>query len=179
MNEGIDEETAQELVQLLPQLRRFARGLTGSIDDADDLVQSACERAIDRIDQWRAGTRLDSWMYRIIQNIHIDGVRKAQTAQKNFHVIESLSADYVDGHAVADSRLMLDKVRGLVGAMAVEYRSTLLLVCVEGMTYRQAAEVLDVPVGTIMSRLARARRLVSEGTKETPAQALLGEQGDN
>ncbi|HSM28557.1 MAG TPA: RNA polymerase sigma factor, partial [Thioalkalivibrio sp.] len=66
------QDVRAELVQMLPKLRRFAIGLAGNLDDADDLVQSACERALSHLDQWQTGTRLDSWMYRIIQNLWID-----------------------------------------------------------------------------------------------------------
>src|SRR5262250_2875128 len=74
---GMDQTVRQEMLAMLPRLRRFAYGLTGSVDSGDDLVQSACERALARLHQWEPGTRLDSWMFRIMKNLWLDDTRAA------------------------------------------------------------------------------------------------------
>ena len=152
------QELRAELVGLLPRLRRFAYGLTGSLDDGDDLVQGACERALRRLDQFEPGTRFDSWMYRIVQNLWIDQ-RRARQARPEAGMepadLETLAVG--DAERELDSRLILASVQKTVAALPDEQRSTLLLVCVEGQSYKAAAEILEIPLGTVMSRLARAR----------------------
>ncbi|MGH6961075.1 MAG: RNA polymerase sigma factor [Dongiaceae bacterium] len=154
----MSQELRAEIVDLLPRLRRFAYGLTGSLDDGDDLVQSACERALTRLDQFQPGTRLDSWMYRIVQNLWIDQ-RRAQQARPEAGMepadLEALAVG--DAERELDSRLALASVQRAVAALPEEQRSILLLVCVEGQSYKAAADVLEIPLGTVMSRLARAR----------------------
>lgn len=158
----MDDNIEQQLVALLPRLRRFARGLTATTDDADDLVQTACERAVERIDQWQQGTRLDSWMYRIVQNAFID-LRRSETSRHNrldAMALEVQSSS--DGEADAEAHVTLDRVRGFVGEMPDEQVSVVMLVCVEGFSYRETADILEIPTGTVMSRLARARRVIGE-----------------
>jgi RNA polymerase sigma-70 factor (ECF subfamily) len=170
----LDEHIAHELVALLPRLRRFARGLTGTADRADDLVQAACERAIERIDQWRAGSRLDSWMYRIIQTLHLDQIRREGTVKRHIALVVDHQDRAVDGAEVAETRLTLDHVRRVVEEMPEQYRTVLLLVCVEGLSYRETAETLGVPAGTVMSRLARARATINGALEQDGAQAAEG-----
>ncbi len=153
----LDESVRRDIVALLPRLRRFAYGLTGSIEDGDDLVQSVCERALSRLHLWEAGTRLDSWMYRIVQNVWID---RCRTARHRGAAADSAVLELVvggDARHELEQRSELAAVRRHVAALPEEQRAVLLLVCVEGASYKEAAEVLDVPIGTVMSRLARAR----------------------
>ena len=168
-------EVRTELVSLLPRLRRFAYGLTGSLEDGDDLVQSACERALARIDQFQPGTRLDSWMYRIMQNIRIDQ-RRSQQSRREFASEPADLEDLVvaDARQELDSRLTLGAVRSAVADLSEDQRAVLLLVCVEGQSYKQAAETLQIPVGTVMSRLARARLAVGSALDGTSAKAQAG-----
>lgn len=146
----------EELIALLPRLRRFASGLAGAGEDPDDLVQAACERALRRLDQFEPGTRLDSWMFRIIQTIWIDGRRRSRRDRSTAldHPSEVPSRE---GEAAMENRLTLTAVRREIERLPDEQRVTLLLVCVEGLTYKEASEVLGIPVGTVMSRLSRAR----------------------
>jgi RNA polymerase sigma-70 factor (ECF subfamily) len=147
---------ADELIAVLPRLRRFARGLSGSVTDADDLVQAACERALARRHQFQEGTRFDSWMFRIVQTIWIDQVRARDVRKENGNVAEErLGSD--EPVRRVEARLALDEVRRAVHRLQPDQRTALLLVTVEGLSYKEAAEVMQVPVGTIMSRLARAR----------------------
>ena len=146
-----------EMVALLPRLRRFARGLAGHPEDADDLVQEACERALARLDQWEAGTRLDSWMYRIIQNLWFDRVRgrKVRGEQLDEEALEHHADDHA--HRLPEVRSSMAKVLACMEHLSPEHKELVMLVCVEECSYKDAAEVLNIPQGTVMSRLARAR----------------------
>jgi RNA polymerase sigma-70 factor, ECF subfamily len=140
----------------LPRLRRFARGLSGSVADADDLVQAACERALARQHQFQEGTRFDSWMFRIVQTIWIDQVRSRDVRKEDGDIAEDRLGSDEPARRV-EARLALDEVRRALDRLPPDQRTALLLVTVEGLSYKEAAEVVQVPVGTIMSRLARAR----------------------
>jgi len=147
---------SDQLIAMLPRLRRFARGLTGSMVEADDLVQAACERALARRLQFQEGTRFDSWMFRIVQTIWIDQMRARAVRKEEAEAAESrLGSD--EAVRRVEARLALGEVRRAVDRLPPDQRAALLLVAVEGLSYREAAEVVQVPVGTIMSRLARAR----------------------
>ena len=163
----MSEELPQQLVALLPRLRRFAYSLTGSKDDGDDIVQSACVRALSRLHQWQPGTRLDSWMFRIIQTTWIDRLRAKRVRGEDHDqdVVETLVGD--DGRRQTESRLMLSRVRQAIGRLPEDQRSVLVLVAVDGLSYREASDILDIPLGTVMSRLARARRRLHELLNET------------
>lgn len=155
-NAPASDQFADQLIAVLPRLRRFARGLSRSVTDADDLVQAACERALARRHQFQEGTRFDSWMFRIVQTIWIDQVRARDVRKENGDVAEErLGSD--EPVRRVEARLALDEVRRAVHRLSPDQRTALLLVTVEGLSYKEAAEVMQVPVGTIMSRLARAR----------------------
>jgi RNA polymerase sigma-70 factor, ECF subfamily len=150
------ERFGDQLVAVLPRLRRFARGLTGSSVEADDLVQAACERALARRHQFQEGTRFDSWMFRIVQTIWIDQIRSREVRKSDGDIGEDrLGTD--EPVRRVEARLTLAEVRRAVDRLTPDQRAALLLVTVDGLSYKEAAEVVDVPVGTIMSRLARAR----------------------
>lgn len=151
------DDVRNEIVSLLPRLRRFAVALTGSADQADDLVQEACARALSRIDQWQEGTRLDSWMFKIAQNIWYDRARALRARGEQVAVEDVGEIEGPDGRAIADSRLTLAAVRAGMARLPVEQREVIALVCIEGASYKEAASILDVPIGTVMSRLARGR----------------------
>jgi RNA polymerase sigma-70 factor (ECF subfamily) len=154
----VQEQIRAELVALLPRLRRFAYGLTGSLDEGDDLVQSACERALARLDQFQPGTRLDSWMYRIVQTVWIDRRRAQQRrGEASMDPLDMEPLATADAAREMDARLSFQEVRAAVAELPEEQRAVLILVCVEGLAYKAAAEILDLPIGTVMSRLARAR----------------------
>lgn len=152
------EDVRREMVALLPRLRRFAYSLSGSMEDADELVQAACERALSRLDQYQSGTRLDSWMFRLVQTIWID--RKRYEARRrnvgDDAVMAALSFD-ARIHERAEARLSLEIVRREIGKLSDDQRSVLALVAIDGMSYQEAADTLGVKIGTIMSRLSRAR----------------------
>jgi RNA polymerase sigma-70 factor, ECF subfamily len=154
--EPVSTRFSDQLIALLPRLRRFARGLSGSVVEADDLVQAACERALARQHQFQEGTRFDSWMFRIVQTIWIDQIRSREVRKEDGEIVEQrLGSD--ESVRRVEARLALDEVRRAVDRLPPDQRTALLLVTVDGLSYREAAEVVRVPVGTIMSRLARAR----------------------
>lgn len=145
-----------QLIAVLPRLRRFARGLSGSAVDADDLVQAACQRALARQHQFQEGTRFDSWMFRIVQTIWIDQIRSRDVRKEGGDIAgDRLGSD--ESVRRVEARLALDEVRRAVARLPPDQRTALMLVTVEGLSYKEAAEAVQVPVGTIMSRLARAR----------------------
>jgi RNA polymerase sigma-70 factor (ECF subfamily) len=154
----VSDEIRNRMVAALPRLRRFAYALTGNSEQADDLVQDACLRALSRIELWQPGTRLDSWMYRIAQNIWLDRLRanKVRGETVDLDAAEGMAGS--DGRDVTESELTLQAVAAAMGRLPPEQRATLALVCIEGASYKEAAEIAGVPVGTVMSRLARARR---------------------
>jgi len=164
---ALSEQVRLELVSLLPRLRRFGFALTGSMDAGDDLVQSACERALTRLDQFEAGTRLDSWMYRIMQNMWTD-LKRAPRSRREISAqpadIEPLLVG--DARHEAEGRLFLAAVRRAVAELPPEQQAVVAVVCVEGLSYREAGQVLDIPIGTVMSRLSRARLAVGQALGE-------------
>lgn len=149
---------ARDLVALLPRLRRFARALSGSADRADDLVQAACERALRAEARFEPGTRLDAWMFRIIRNLWIDGLRAGrQGGARSVPLEEAAEVADIPAAAKAEAALTLAAVREAIALLPEQQREVIVLVCIEGLSYREAADVLEVPIGTVMSRLARAR----------------------
>lgn len=159
----MDEDVRQEMIALLPRLRRFGYSLTGSMDEADDLVQGACERALLRLDQYERGSRLDSWMFRIMQTTWIDRLR-ATRRRSTVNDPEMMAAVPFDAriHEQTEARAALDIVRAEIALLPEDQRLVLALVTVDGMSYKDAAEVLEVPIGTVMSRLSRARKRLGE-----------------
>jgi len=148
----------RELLALLPRLRRFARALAIAQADADDLCQAALEKALKAEAQWERGTRLDSWMYRIMRNCWIDEVRARNRRAETFVAEE-------EGLAIGDSddrrieaRVELGNVDRAMASLPAEQREIIALILVEGLAYKEAAELLDLPMGTVTSRLARGRQ---------------------
>jgi RNA polymerase sigma-70 factor (ECF subfamily) len=152
----VSDAFRDQLIAVLPRLRRFARGLTGSVVEADDVVQAACERALTRSHQFQEGTRFDSWMFRIVQTIWIDQIR-SRDIRKEGGEDEGLHVGTDEPVRRAEARLALGEVQAALAELPVEQRTALLLVTVDGLSYKEAAEIAEVPVGTIMSRLARGR----------------------
>jgi RNA polymerase sigma-70 factor, ECF subfamily len=157
-----NDDLGEQIVQLLPRLRRFARSLANSVQDADDLVQLAIERALSRSSQLRPEAQLSSWMFGIVRNAWIDESR-ARGRRTRLFAPEELGENVADPttnqHADALS------VQDAMAQLPVEQREAVSLVLVEGLSYREAAEIIGVPIGTITSRLARGRDSL---------QALLG-----
>ena len=143
-----------DIAALLPRLRRFGRTLARNPEDADDLVQIAVERALTHSHQWQPGTRLDSWMFRIMQNAWIDESRARERRQQTF--VEEEAGENV-GVSANEAQMDAIAVRKAVAQLNDEQRAVVGLVLVEGLPYKEAADVLGIPIGTLTSRLARAR----------------------
>lgn len=151
------EQTRSDIAAMLPRLRRFARALTGQAADADDIVQVAVERALTRIDQFQTGTRLDAWLFSIVRNAWIDEARARTRRGRVFAPAELGEQVGMDGAAEMHAKLEASEVWMAMGKLPAEQREAVALVCVEGFAYREAADALGVPVGTLTSRLARGR----------------------
>lgn len=136
-------------------MRRFAAGLAGNAADGDDLCQTTIERALANRDKWQAGTRLDSWMYRIMRNLWIDEARSRQRRGQTFAEEEAGLGVGADGGQEALAEL--GNVDRAMAKLPAEQREAVLLVMVEGYGYREAAEIVGCPVGTLNSRLVRGR----------------------
>lgn len=153
---------AEELVALLPRLRRFARSLCGDATLADDLVQLACERALKAQASFEEGTRLDAWVFRILRNVWLDGIRKTKSEGVSEPVEDAVGLSGEDGRRTAHASLAAGAVMEAMGRLAPDHREVLTLVCVEDLSYREAADRLGAPIGTVMSRLSRARKALGE-----------------
>jgi RNA polymerase sigma-70 factor (ECF subfamily) len=149
-------DTQHAIIDLMPDLKRFARSLTRSADTADDLVQAAYARALSNPHSLAAAEEPASWMRTIIRNLWIDQKRSAH---------DQLSAPLEDGEHIGTEdtertlilRSTLARVRTVVASLPEEQRSAIMLVCVSGLSYREAVAELDVSIGTLMSRLCHAR----------------------
>jgi RNA polymerase sigma-70 factor, ECF subfamily len=159
-----------DLLAHLPQLRRYARALTGDRAWADDLVQDATERALNRAKSFHAGTNLRAWLFTIMRNLFIDQLRGRRDIAVDDETAPwrhmAAPRGEIDG-------LVLRDVQRALYCLPVEQREVMLLVCVEEMSYQEAAVVLNVPAGTVMSRLSRAREhmrvLLGEETGRKPS----------
>jgi RNA polymerase sigma-70 factor (ECF subfamily) len=160
------DEVRSQLGELLPRLRRFARVITRNVQDADDLVQSAVEKALARAEQWRPGSRMDSWMFGIMKNAWIDEIR-ARRRRERVHAPEE--AGLAVGDRSAESRDIALSVQAAMARLPEDQRLAVALVLIEGLSYKDAAETLGIPIGTLTSRLARGREAL---------QALLDGNGE-
>jgi RNA polymerase sigma-70 factor (ECF subfamily) len=159
----ISEALSAEIVELLPRLRRFARALAGNPSDADDLVQIAIERALAKSEQLRADAPLAGWLFGILRNAWIDEAR-ARARRHRVFVPEELGEQVADPHS---ARVEILPVQQAMERLSDEHREVISLVLIEGLSYREAADIIGVAIGTVTSRLARAREVL---------QALLGEE---
>jgi RNA polymerase sigma-70 factor, ECF subfamily len=168
------DRVEDQLVAFLPNLRRFAISLCGSRDVADDLVQAACERALASAERFEPGTRFDAWMFRILRNLWIDVVRRRKTAGVQEDISEREDIAGASGEREVEAKMTLRSVGEAITELPDEQREVLLLVCIEELSYRETADVLDIPIGTVMSRLARARKNLALSAGITPAPARSG-----
>ncbi|WP_454018715.1 sigma-70 family RNA polymerase sigma factor [Azospirillum sp. Marseille-Q6669] len=164
-NGPVDERA---IAAQVPRLRRYAAALAGNLSDADDLVQDCIEKALANRHTLRDVTRLGGWLLSILHNLHVSGLRWRRRRGPEVPV-EDLANDLALSAAPADRAEVRDFVRAF-NQLSEEHRAVLLLTGLEGLSYRESAEVLGVPVGTVMSRLARARErlrvLLDGGTEQ-------------
>jgi RNA polymerase sigma-70 factor (ECF subfamily) len=145
-------DDAQRLVDLIPRLRRYARALGGERAGADDLVQDTLERAWSKLHLYRRGTDLRAWLFTVMHNVHVNKLRSARPTDPLDEAMPELAqrAPQSDGLMVRD----LDRA---IGRLPADQRAVLLLVTLEEMSYEDVARTLGIPIGTVMSRLSRAR----------------------
>jgi len=159
----------QDLVRLLPRLRRFGYSLSGGMAEADDLVQETCVRILTRLDQFAEGTRFDSWCFTVLRSIWLNQIRAGKVRQGTGTSDPDELADSAAGNEV-HWRLALSDLDRQMARLKPEQREILMLVCVEGHSYAEAAEMLKIPHGTVMSRLSRAHLALIAAGKPAAAQ---------
>jgi RNA polymerase sigma factor (sigma-70 family) len=150
------DELRRGIAVLLPRLRRFGAA-----------VHAAIERALSKSEQWQPDTRLDSWLFKIMQNSWKDEVRKRRNNQKKLALDSAGTDQSVDGRRVTETMLMLTKTREQFLRLSEEHRTVLALVVIDGHSYQEAARQLEIPIGTLMSRLYRAREALRHMIEET------------
>jgi len=161
---------AQSLIALIPRLRRYARALVGDRAAADDLVQDTLERAWSKLHLFRYGTDLRAWLFTVMHNVHVNQVRSARPTD----ALDEEMPELAQRAAQGDALIVRDLDRA-IAALPAPQREVLLLVALEDLSYEQAATVLGIPIGTVMSRLARAReklRTLMYGKSATKLQVV-------
>jgi RNA polymerase sigma-70 factor (ECF subfamily) len=152
------------MVKILPRLRRFIGSLTNGADFGDDLIQETYVRALAHLDQWQPGTRLDSWMFRIARNLWIDHKRteKFRGEAVDIEAVDQLLSS--DGRLVAENRIALEELRKDIAELSRDQRNVIRLVWGYGMSYKETSKILNLPAGTVMSRMARVRNALQKFT---------------
>jgi RNA polymerase sigma-70 factor (ECF subfamily) len=151
-----------QLVGLIPHLRRFARGLTKDPDKADDLVQEACERVLKKLKPSAENLRLENLLYRIIYNRWIDILRRRKTRTTKLIVLTEQNRFKASDPHLGDRLDVALDLQSALDKLDDDHRAAIMLICVEGYSYAEAADVLEVPPGTVASRVARARSKLGE-----------------
>jgi RNA polymerase sigma-70 factor (ECF subfamily) len=165
----------------IPRLRRYARALTRDAIRADDLVQSCLTRALAKQHLWQAGTNLRAWLFTLMHNQHVNDVRRS--AHEGVTVdVDDAASPVLTVHPTAMASLELRDLEAAIGKLAPEQRQVILLVGLEGMQYEEVALILNVPVGTVRSRLSRGRdqlrRLMDMEDKAPPRTPLVAKQAE-
>ncbi|MDR6635048.1 RNA polymerase sigma-70 factor (ECF subfamily) [Phyllobacterium sp. 1468] len=156
-----EHEIRASLAQYLGRLWRYGIVLSRQRDVADDLVQATCVRALERASQFTSGTRLDRWLFSIMHSIWLNEVRSRRIRMGNGFVDADLTLSF-DGEHETETHVTANQVLRQVNELPEAQRTAVFLAYVEGLSYREVAEVLDVPIGTVMSRLATARAKLAE-----------------
>jgi len=163
------DQIHSRLVAFLPRLRRFCHGLTGNADMGDDLLQATFERALSRIDQWQAGTNLENWVYKLASNLNIDRLRALRVRGVVVDIEEAFDLAGEDELARMEFRSELDAVNAAMADMPAELRQVIAAVVLAGQSYREAADMMEIPIGTVMSRLTRARKIIEQRVNRAPS----------
>lgn len=167
-NSAKAKDISRDLVNMLPKLRRFAMTLTRNAADADDLVQEACERAITRSHLWNGEGRLEGWVYAMTRNLWVDEIRKRKV-RTGGGTVDASEHDELSVEPTAEKAIYAKQLHGMIQSMPEGLSSVFVLVNVEGHSYKEAAEILDIPIGTVMSRLSTARLRLAAMVEETSA----------
>lgn len=166
--QGAGADFRAGLVALLPRLRRFCHGLAADRDRGDDLLQACVERALARHAQWQDGTSLENWMLKMASNLNIDRIRAQRARGIAVDIEEAFDLPGEDILAGLEFRSEVAAVRAALAAMPAELRAVMTTVVIDGQSYRDAAELLSIPIGTVMSRVSRARQFVSAYVRRGP-----------
>jgi RNA polymerase sigma factor (sigma-70 family) len=161
-------DEAERLVDLIPRLRRYARALVGDRAAADDLVQDTLERAWSKLHLYRRGTDLRAWLFTVMHNVHVNKVRATRATDPLEDEMPELAQRASQGDA-----LMVRDLERSISRLPDEQRSVLLLVTLEDMSYDEVARTLGIPIGTVMSRLSRAREKLRAMMLGVPASGKL------
>lgn len=173
----IHDPVTEGLPALLPRLWRYGLVVSGNRDTAEELVQAACVRALERSHQFAAGTRLDRWLMSILHSMWMNEIRSRKVRQGQ-GLVDADAVLVFDGVAAIETNIAARQVLRAVQGLPEAQRETVYLVYVEGMTYREAADTLAVPIGTVMSRLATARaRLADLDAAASDTAQGLGQKG--
>ena len=156
-----------DLIEHLPRLRRYARALTGDVNRADDLVQDTLERALAKLDLWQPGSDLRAWLFTLMHNLFVNQIRVRRPQETVME--EALDVPVSGGQMEA---LAARDIHAALACLPEEQREVLLLVGLEQFGYAEAAQVLGVPTGTVMSRLSRARERMRQMLAGEPAVKL-------
>lgn len=157
------QQFKNDLVDMLPRLNRYARNLTRSEADADDLLQAACMRILDRWVQFRPGSDFDRWAFTVMSSINRNHLR-AEGVRRGKGLVDA--GEELASSDTPESNTFREEVFALLGYLPDNQRQVISLVYMEGYTYQETADILDVPVGTIMSRIARGRARLSKKMSE-------------
>ncbi|MEL6921379.1 MAG: RNA polymerase sigma factor [Pseudomonadota bacterium] len=166
VGQNVSADMKQQMIAMLPKLRRFARTLTRSASEADDLVQESCLRALNKSDLWDPSQPFERWMFRLTRNLWISEIRKRTVRLGQGHVPAEESHELVN-HETGETALAYNQLRQTIDALPGDLSTVLLLVSVEGYSYAEASELLDIPIGTVMSRIHRARKTLAKRLEET------------
>lgn len=153
----MSDRFSDDLIAFLPNLRRFALSLCRRGDLADDLVQITAERALAARDRFDPLTRIEPWLLRILRNAWIDHSRRTKSQGQSVELEDAPDLLAVDGVRQTEAILMLRRTEQVMATLPDDQREVMMLICVDELSYREAADVIGVPIGTVMSRLARAR----------------------
>jgi RNA polymerase sigma-70 factor, ECF subfamily len=162
---------SQSLVEWIPRLRRYARALTGDASAADDLVQDTLARAVEKFGLWRQGSDLRAWLFSIMHNLFVSGIRMRK------ETVPLEEGDYPIDRATGPGDSTLRDLSNCLQRLPAEQREVILLIGLEDMSYREAARALDIPIGTVMSRLSRGRERLAdlmEGAPTKPRETPSG-----
>ncbi|KTC11024.1 RNA polymerase subunit sigma-24 [Pseudomonas marginalis ICMP 9505] len=165
-------ELDEQLRELIPRLRRFAVSLTRNASSADDLVQSSLERAITRWADKRTEGDLRAWLFSILYRQFLDAHRRSRRYARMLEFVTGRD----DAQPSVERTVMAQSALQAFDQLNTEQRALLLWVCVEGLSYKEVAAILEVPIGTVMSRLSRARqalRQLSDGEIASPSLRIL------
>jgi len=159
-----------DLIAALPRLRRYARVLTGDMHRADDLVQDTLARAWEKRRLWQAGSDLRAWLFTIMHNVHVNqfSLRQREYAQASLDADDGPAAGWeIPVRPTQSDRVELSEVLGQIGRLPLAQREVLILAAVEELRYEEIGDVLGVPIGTVMSRLSRAREKLRRMNADT------------